>query len=83
MPGKRIDDFYMDRLGKALGTPDAEELAFFEALRPRGGAVGDDDQGRYVRTLPGGAVIVLRKRTAASDVRSPALRVDPNPESGV
>lgn len=52
---------YEDLLGEALATPDASELAFFANLRKQGGAVGYDEAGRYVRSLPGGDIEVIKE----------------------
>lgn len=54
-------EIYEDLLAEALATPDAEELAFFDQLAKQGGAVGYDESGRYVRTLPGGGVEVIEE----------------------
>lgn len=54
-------EIYEDLLGEALATPDADELAFFDHLRKQGGAVGYDDAGRFVRSLPGGGVEVIEE----------------------
>lgn len=54
-------EIYEDLLGEALATPDADELAFFEKLTKQGGAVGYDDAGRYVRSLPGGKLEVIEE----------------------
>lgn len=47
---------FEDRLGEAFVTPSAKSIAFMQALRNEGGAVGYDEAGHYVRILPGGSV---------------------------
>lgn len=54
-------EIYEDLLIEALSTPDADELAFFEERRKRGGGAGYDDAGRYVRSLPGGGVEIIEE----------------------
>lgn len=44
----------------AFVGPHPEAVRFFADLRERGGGVGDDDQGRLVRGVPGGGVEVVR-----------------------
>ncbi|MBS0174284.1 MAG: hypothetical protein JSR64_09645 [Nitrospira sp.] len=60
-------DIFEDLLGEALATPDAGELAYFDQLVNCGGAVGYDAAGRYVRSLPGGAVEVLHEGGADAE----------------
>lgn len=40
--------------------PHPDKLAYYEAMRLRGGGVGIDEHGRLVRTLTGGDVEVLK-----------------------
>ena len=54
-------EIYEDLLGETLATPDAAELAFFANMRKQGGAVGYDEAGRYVRSLPGGDVEIIKE----------------------
>ncbi|TKR56994.1 hypothetical protein D7I39_01470 [Allopusillimonas ginsengisoli] len=50
---------FEESLGNALATPSAKSTQDMKALRDAGGAVGYDDQGRLIRTLPDGGVEVL------------------------
>ena len=45
---------YFDRFDALMENPSPEARAFFAALRARGGAVGELDDGTLVRQLPGG-----------------------------
>jgi hypothetical protein len=57
-------EIYEDLLGEALMTPSRKSVEFMEQLRREGGAVGYDDAGRYVRSLPGGDVEVIENAAA-------------------
>ncbi len=52
-------EIYEDLLGQSLDKPSDQEEAYFAKLRETSGAVGYDENGRLVRTLPGGDVEVL------------------------
>ncbi|MDR1462619.1 MAG: ParD-like family protein [Azoarcus sp.] len=53
-------EVYEDSAGEALSRPLPAELAFFDALRREGGAVGFDDDGHMVRSLPGGGAKIIK-----------------------
>ena len=40
--------------------PHPDKLAYYEAMRQRGGGVDIDEHGRLARTLPSGGVVVLK-----------------------
>ena len=50
---------FMDEFAAYLMGPNAESEALAEKMRQEGGYVGEDEQGRLVRTLPGGGVEVI------------------------
>ncbi|WP_143161151.1 hypothetical protein [Pollutimonas bauzanensis] len=45
---------FEESLGNALATPSAKSTQDMKTLRDAGGAVGYDEQGHLIRTLPGG-----------------------------
>lgn len=58
-------EYFDEALGDALGSPSADELAFFEERRRTGVGVGYDDHGQLVRALPDGGAEALTKHPAA------------------
>ena len=48
--------YFLDLLDGDLFNPDAETVAYFLALANEGGAVGEDESGHLVRSLPGGGI---------------------------
>lgn len=50
---------FMDAWAVYQMGPNPESEAFAARMRAEGGYVGEDDQGRLVRTLPGGGVEVI------------------------
>jgi hypothetical protein len=50
---------FMDLFAQYLAQPNAENDAFVAKMYAEGGYVGEDEQGRLVRTLPGGGVEVI------------------------
>jgi len=46
-----------------MAGPNPERDAFVAKMREEGGYVGEDDQGRLVRTLPGGGIELIRDST--------------------
>ena len=46
--------YFLDLLDDDLFVPDAETHAYFKTMVDAGGAVGEDEQGRLIRSLPGG-----------------------------
>lgn len=54
-------DAFEDQLGWAyMQAPPAKLLASMEKLREKGGSVGYDEAGNYVRGLPGGKSEIIR-----------------------
>jgi len=45
---------FMDLFAQYLSQPNAENEAFTAKMLAEGGYVGEDDNGRLIRTLPGG-----------------------------
>lgn len=50
---------FEESLGNAMAAPSTKSIQDMKALREAGGAVGYDEQGRLIRTLPGGGFEVL------------------------
>ncbi|WP_447731667.1 hypothetical protein [Rhodanobacter soli] len=50
---------FMDMFAQYLAQPNAENDAFMAKMRREGGYVGEDEQGRLVRTLRGGGIEVI------------------------
>ncbi|HEV2679529.1 MAG TPA: hypothetical protein VGV14_03440 [Rhodanobacter sp.] len=48
-----------------MAGPNPERDAFVAKMYAEGGYVGEDDQGRLVRTLPGGGVEIVEDSTNA------------------
>lgn len=54
-------EIYEDLLGESFKTPSRNSIEFIKEFNQEGDAVGYDDEGRLVRTLPGGGVEVLEE----------------------
>jgi hypothetical protein len=54
---------FEDLWGIYMAGPNAERDAFVAKMYADGGYVGEDDQGRLVRTLPGGGVELIGDST--------------------
>lgn len=54
--------YFLDLLDEDLFAPDAETQAYFKAMVDAGGAVGEDEQGRLVRSLPGGQLDTIEDK---------------------
>lgn len=50
---------FMDLWGSYMAGPNPERDAFVAKMHAEGGYVGDDEQGRLIRTLPGGGIEVI------------------------
>lgn len=50
---------FMDLFAEYLARPNPEGVAMAANMYAEGGYVGDDEQGRLVRTLPGGGVEII------------------------
>lgn len=50
---------FVDLLGRYLAQPNAETATFVAKMFAEGGYVGEDGQGRLVRTLSGGGVELI------------------------
>jgi hypothetical protein len=53
---------FMDLFAEHLMGPHPEDDALVAKMYAEGGYVGDDEQGRLVRTLPGGGVEIIEGR---------------------
>jgi len=54
---------FADLWGVYMAGPNSERDAFVAKMYTEGGYVGEDDQGRLVRTLSGGGVEVIENST--------------------
>ncbi|MGY6519381.1 MAG: hypothetical protein ACXIUZ_11790 [Lysobacteraceae bacterium] len=52
--------YLLEAFENELFTPNAETAAYFQSLVEAGGAVGLDEDGRFVRAVPGGALEPLQ-----------------------
>jgi hypothetical protein len=52
---------FMGLWGNYMAGPNPERDAFVAKMYAEGGYVGDDEQGRLVRTLPGGGIEVIEE----------------------
>lgn len=52
--------YLLEAFENELFTPNAETAAYFQSLVEAGGAVGLDEDGRLVRSVPGGALEPLQ-----------------------
>jgi hypothetical protein len=52
---------FMDLWGNYMAGPNPERDAFVAKMYAEGGYVGDDEQGRLIRTLPSGGIEVIEE----------------------
>lgn len=64
---------YYARLDALIEQPGPTEEAFYAEMRERGGVVGEDENGRLIRLLAGGGMVVIEEYESADPSTLPGM----------